>query len=158
VRLTRANTTPQEADMKAPVLIPLVAAASLAFAFGATAQESIMSVPSGTMVEMSGKVAGIEGTNLIVDGPSSTVRVHMYNRIDWYEPYEKNARDALRVGDPVTVYGRLDNNREMPKIEADAVYVPSFNRMFVSEQKAEIVDINQDINRFNRTYYVPIEG
>ena len=103
-------------------------------------------------VALTGMVVSHESNSVVVEYDGGDVRVHVPNTVQWYEAYKKRAIDGLDVGAHVTVYGKIMDGRHMPKIEAEAIYFPEYDRLFFTDAQKSLALGEHVIDRLKEEY------
>lgn len=93
--------------------------------------------PDGALVAITGTVTDKKGNTLMLKEPAGSVRVVM--REDTPRPREVSnyvsTADKIGIGAPVTVYGKLRTDEDMPKVYADAVYDPATKKLYALNER-----------------------
>ncbi len=94
------------------------------------------SMPSNALVQLTGNVSDKDRDTVWIQYGNDIVKANAPDHSQWYEIYERDAVDAMQIGEPVTVYGRLKSDPgQTPELEAHAFYVPAVNTTFFTESK-----------------------
>nr|WP_298136059.1 DUF5666 domain-containing protein [uncultured Pseudomonas sp.] len=118
--------------LAAAVIVPLLAMSALAAETGTQEAVKPYSKPDNSFISINGAVTSAGPDSFVLDYGDGVITVEM-DDWDWYHEGYK-----LIDGDNVTVYGRIDDDLfEVPKIEADSVYVKGLNSFFFASDADE---------------------
>jgi hypothetical protein len=108
-----------------------------------------------TMVAVTGRVAFKDRDTLVLDRPSGQMRVVVHEQREWHTPYSRETTEKIRVGEPVTVFGKVQADpNAVPEVNADAVFTPGNKTFHVIRDPHD--DITEHSQKRFIARYVPL--